>query len=184
MKNLIILLTLAVTGFAFAPNAGKKYFTKTGNISFFSATDMENIEAQNHKVTSAFETASGKIQFSVLMKAFEFEKALMQEHFNENYVESDKYPKSSFDGIIENVSEINFAKDGTYKAKVSGNLTIKDRTNKVSTTGTFTVKGTDVTGNAVFKIKLVDYNISVPSVVKKNISEEIEIRVNMNYKPM
>lgn len=184
MKNSILLLMVAMAAFSFKSATPAKYFTKTGNITFFSHTNIEDIEAVNHKVTSAFETATGKLQFSVLMKAFEFEKALMQEHFNENYVESDKYPKASFDGTIDNIKAINFEKDGTYKSTVTGNLTIKNKTNKVSTEGTFVVKGDNVQGKATFKIKLADYNVTIPSVVKDKINEQVEIRVDMNYKPM
>ena len=110
MKKIIALSLVALVAMSFKLADGKKYFTKTGNITFFSKTDAENIEGVNHKVTSAFETTSGKLQFSVLMKAFEFQKALMQEHFNENYVESDKFPKASFDGKFDNVAAINFTK--------------------------------------------------------------------------
>lgn len=184
MKNSLFLLIAAFIAFSFKSAAPAKYFTKTGTIVFFSHTDLEDIEGTNHKVTSAFETTGGKMQFSVLMKAFEFEKALMQEHFNENYVESDKYPKASFDGTIDNIKAINFEKDGTYKSTVTGNLTIKNKTQKVSTEGTFIVKGSDVQGKAKFKIKLADYNVTIPSVVKDKINEQVEIRVDMNYKPM
>ncbi len=185
MKNILILTTLvsfALLSFTGAVPA--KYFTKTGTISFYSHTNVEDIEAINHKVTSVFETKGGKMQFSVLMKAFEFEKALMQEHFNENYVESDKYPKASFDGKIDQIQNIQFEKDGTYKSKVSGNLTIKNKTNAVSTDGTFIVKDGNVQGKATFKIRLADYNVTIPSVVKDKINEYVEIKVDMNYKPM
>jgi polyisoprenoid-binding protein YceI len=166
MKKIIALSLVALVAMSFKLADGQKYATKTGNITFFSKTDAENIEAVNHKVTSAFETKTGKLQFSVLMKAFEFEKALMQEHFNENYIESDKYPKAFFDGKFDNLSAINFTKDGTYKTTVSGKLTIKDKTNLVSIPGTLTVKGTAVNTKATFKILLTDYNVSIPSVVK------------------
>ena len=108
----------------------------------------------------------------------------MQEHFNENYVEGDKFPKASFDGKFDNVAAINFTKDGTYQTTVSGKLTIKDKTNTVSVPGTVTVKGTSVNTKATFKILLADYNVSIPSVVKDKINKEIEIRVDMDYNPM
>jgi hypothetical protein len=176
----LALLTIGL--FSFSKQAGKQYFTKTGTISFFSSTPVEDIEAVNHQVTSAFETDGGKMQFSAMITAFEFKKALMQEHFNENYMESDKYPKATFNGVIENITAIDFKKNGTYKANVSGDLTIKDKTNKVKTIGTFKVDGIGVKGNAEFKIKLADYNIVVPGVVRDKISEDILIKVDMNYK--
>ena len=125
MKKIIALSLVALVAMSFKLADGKKYFTKTGNITFFSKTDAENIEGVNHKVTSAFETTSGKLQFSVLMKAFEFEKALMQEHFNENYLESEKYPKSTFKGQIVNWSN----KEGVQEVEVTAKFTYKPHTN-------------------------------------------------------
>ncbi len=163
------LALLTVVLLSFTNDDGKQFFTKTGTITFFSSTPVEDIDAINHQVTSAFETSGGKMQFSVMITAFEFKKALMQEHFNENYMESDKYPKSTFNGLIENISSIDFSKNGTYNANVSGDLTIKDKTNKVKAMGTFVVNGESVNGKAEFKIKLADYNVKVPSVVREKI---------------
>ena len=92
--------------------AQDKYFTKTGKISFFSKAIIENIEAHNRSVTCVLDTKTGNLQFSVPIKGFEFEKALMQEHFNENYAESDKFPKSTFKGTITDISTVNLQKDG------------------------------------------------------------------------
>ena len=102
---------------------------------------MEDIEAKNKTVAAVVDSKTGAIQFSAQMKGFEFEKKLMQEHFNENYVESNKFPKSEFKGTITNNSEINYTKDGSYTAKVKGKLTIHGVTRDVETTGTFKVSG-------------------------------------------
>ena len=178
----LILAFLAIGLFSFKNHEDKQYFTKTGTISFFSSTPVEDIEAINQQVTSAFENGHGKIQFSVMITAFEFEKKLMQEHFNENYMESDKFPKATFNGVIDNIASIEVNKNGTYKANVSGDLTIKDKTNAVKTMGTFVVNGESINAKAEFKIKLADYNIKVPGVVRDKISEDILIKVDMNYK--
>ncbi len=183
-KLLALLLLATMPLLAFKSLDSGKYFTKDGYISFFSKTNAENIEAHNRKVTSVVDAATGQIQFAVLMKAFEFEKALMQEHFNENYVESDKFPKAEFKGKIVNVSDINFAKDGSYPANVVGDLTLHGITKPATAKGTFAIKGTGVEAKAVFKIVLADYKIAIPSVVKDQIAKEIEIRVNINYKPL
>ena len=106
--------------------AQDKYFTKTGKISFFSKAIIENIEAHNRSVTCVLDTKTGNVQFSVPIKGFEFEKALMQEHFNENYLESDKYPRGEFKGQIVNNSEIDYTKDGVFQGKVKGKLTIHE----------------------------------------------------------
>jgi polyisoprenoid-binding protein YceI len=182
-KTTIFLLTgIFAISAAFTMNvAGGKYMTKNGKVSFFSHTDMEDIKAENNKAASVLDSKTGKMQIEILIKSFVFKKALMEEHFNENYMESTKYPKSKFDGIIDDIGAIDFSKDGTYKSTVSGNLTIKDKTNAVKTNGTFTVKDGKLNGKAVFKIKLADYNVVVPAVVKDKIAKDIEITVDLDY---
>ena len=101
-------IVLLVASF-YSANA-QQYFTRTGEISFYSSTPVEDIEAKNKTVTAIFDATSGKIQFSAAMKSFKFEKALMEEHFNENYVESDQFPKSTFNGVIENIGDVNCEK--------------------------------------------------------------------------
>lgn len=165
-------------------SAQTKYFSKSGTVSFFSKTSMENIDAVNKKATAILNTETGAMDFAILMKAFEFKKALMQEHFNENYVESDKFPKATFKGKIENLSAINFKKDGTYNAIISGDMTIHGVTKKVKTNGTFTVKGGKISGSSVFNLLLADYNITIPAAVKDKIAPEIKITVDVNYEPL
>jgi hypothetical protein len=164
--------------------AQDKYFTKTGSITFFSKAPLENIEAQNNKVSCVLDTKSGQIEFSLLMKAFQFEKALMQEHFNENYVESDKYPKAGFSGAIADVSKVNFGKDGTYPVQVSGDMTIKGVTKKETASGEIVIKGGKAQAKSTFNIQLSDYNVSIPAVVKDNISKTIQISVDLNLEPL
>jgi polyisoprenoid-binding protein YceI len=117
------------------------------------------------------------------MKGFEFEKALMQEHFNENYVESHKFPKAEFKGQIINSSEIDFAKDGSYPAKVKGKLTIHGETKDVETLGTIEVKNGKMDANADFNIALEDYKIEIPKIVKDNISKTVKISVDCSLDP-
>ena len=126
---------------------------------------------------------TGEIVFAVLMKSFKFSKALMEEHFNENYVESDKYPRSTFEGQIINLDEIQFDKAGTYEATIQGKLTIHGETKEIEEKGTITVANEGIVGNSKFKIDLYDYKIDIPKVVKENIAESIEITVEMDYKP-
>lgn len=158
----------------------QKYFTKTGTITFFSEAPLENIQAINKKVNCVLNSKTGAMEFAVLMKAFEFKKALMQEHFNENYVESDKYPKSVFKGKIENLSAINFSKDFTYDVVISGDLTIHGETRNVKTKGAFTMSGGKIKGNATFTILLSDYKIAIPSAVKEKVSNEVKIVIDIN----
>ncbi len=160
--------------------AQPKYFTKSGKISFYSKSSLENIEAINNKVTSVWDVATGQIEFAVLMKGFEFEKALMQEHFNENYVESDKYPKAIFKGVIENSKAISLNNDNVFTAKVSGTLTLHGVTNPVNTSAVITVKSVVVAASCIFSIALADYKISIPSLVEDKINKKITITVTIS----
>lgn len=174
----ITLLLVLITGFCQMAIA-QKYSTRTGEITFFSEAPLENIEAVNRQVNSALDVEKGDFVFRLLMRSFIFDKALMQEHFNENYVESHKYPNAQFAGKVLNISEVNFKKDGVYPVTVEGELTIKDVTKKITEKGTFEVKGNEVIGKSTFTIRLADYNVKIPSTVAKNIAEVIEIRVNV-----
>jgi polyisoprenoid-binding protein YceI len=159
---------------------GQNYVTKNGYIRFYSEGKIEKIEAVNHQVNSALNSQTGDFVFKVLMKSFQFEKALMQEHFNENYVESDKFPTATFLGKLVNIKDINFSKDGSYPAIVEGKLTIHGVTHDVKETGTFEVKKDIVRGKAKFNITLAEYNISIPSAVMSNIAKSIEITVDVS----
>jgi polyisoprenoid-binding protein YceI len=162
----------------------QKYSTRNGRISFFSETAAEKIEAQNTQVNSALDIASGDFVFKTLIRGFEFEKALMQEHFNENYMESEKYPNSTFKGKVTNLKDVNFAKDGKYNVTVEGDLLIHGTTKKVSVKGTFEIKTGSVFADAKFKVLLKDYDIKVPNTVINKISESIEIRVSVELKKL
>jgi hypothetical protein len=161
--------------------SAQKYFTKNGSISFFSKTNMENISADNNQVMSVLNAQTGELQFSMLVKGFHFPKALMEEHFNENYIESEKFPKSTFKGNIAEISSVNFTKDGVYPVTVSGDLTIHGVTNKVSTKGKITIAGGKITGAAVFVVALADYKITIPKLVEASVAKTIEITVNCLY---
>lgn len=176
----------ALAGFLFMAtivNAQDRFFTKTGKIDFYSKASLEDIQAKNNTVTAVLDTKSGAMQFSVPMKGFEFEKKLMQEHFNENYVESDKYPKAEFKGTVNNNSGVNYTKDGTYNVTVNGKLTLHGVTKDVEAPGTVKVNGGKIDAASTFNIKLSDYNISIPAVVKDKVSNSIKINVNTQLEP-
>lgn len=181
IAHLVFTFITAFFLLGFVLHDGGVYRSNNGTIEFFSHTAVEDIKAENHKVKSAFSTESGKIQFSVLIRDFEFEKALMQEHFNENYMESHKYPKATFNGFIENLQAIQFNKDGTYASPVSGKLQIKDVTRSITTLATFEVKDGKVRAYTRFKVNPEDYNISIPKLVTNNISRSIEVSVDNTY---
>lgn len=162
----------------------QKYFTREGKISFYSDAPMEKIEAHNQQATAVADFATGAIEFAVLIKAFQFEKALMQEHFNENYMESTKYPKATFKGEILEPGKIDLKKDGSYSAKVKGKLTIKDVTKDVETEGTFIVSKGALSAKAAFKVAVADYNISIPKVVAEKIAKVVDVKVDVSLAPL
>lgn len=157
------------------------FSTKTGQISFFSETPIRNIEAVNNEVISMINTLTGEIGFVVPVKSFRFEKSLMEEHFNENYMETSKYPKAVFQGKITNLNAIDFKKDGTYHASVEGKLTMHGVTRSVSSVGKVTVEKGKLTAVASFIVQLEDYNVKRPSIVAAEIAENVEIKINSRY---
>jgi len=173
---LAVILTLNVSA--------QKYITQTGNIRFFSKTPVEHIEAFNNQVSGVLNTDNGEMAFSLLMKAFTFEKALMQEHFNEKYVESSKYPKATFKGKIVSFNK-NSLNEKAMTVNVEGTLTMHGVSKDIEVKGTLqkSNKGA-ISGKSVFSINLNDFKIKVPSAVRKNIDDNIEINVNMNYEKM
>ena len=158
----------------------QKYITKTGMIRFYSEAPMEKIEAVNNQANSALDFSNGNFVFKVLMKGFEFQKALMQEHFNENYVESNKFPDATFKGNITNLKDIEFAKPAKDNAIIEGDLTIHGVTKHIKEKGSLEKKDNSILGKAVFNIKIKDYDIKIPNAVVNNLSETVQITVNIN----
>jgi hypothetical protein len=179
IKSLIPVLALIALSFNVSAQA-TMYATRNGNITFFSDAPMEKIKGINKKASSVL-ASTGQIEFAVLMKAFEFDKDLLQQHFNENYVESDKYPKATFRGMVTNMKDVDFSKDQVYKVNVTGKLNMHGVEKEVTTIGSITVMQGKVYANADFKILLADYNIEIPSVVSEKISKEIKITVDLTY---
>jgi polyisoprenoid-binding protein YceI len=179
MKKLII--GLAAMAFTYAAHA-QVWFTKTGAVSFFSHTEVEDIEATNNETVSFIDASKGEFRFQVLIKGFKFPKQSMQDHFNQpNYMDSDKYPKAEFKGSLVNVAAVNWKKDGTYKVEVTGDMTMHGATKNIKVSGTITIKGGIPTVNTKFNVKRSDYGIKVPSFSAAKISEEIEVTVNCVY---
>ena len=178
MKKITLLIVIAFFGINIQ---AQKIFTKTANITFHSDAPLEKIEATNSKATTVIDTESGAMQWAVLIKAFKFEKSLMEEHFNENYMESSKYPKGTFTGKIDNLDEIKFTENGDYSANVSGKLTIHGESKEVSTVASLKVVDGKINGTCEFEILLEDYKIEIPSVVADNISKTVLIKVNADY---
>jgi polyisoprenoid-binding protein YceI len=164
--------------------SAQKYSSKNGRISFYSETAVEKIEAENTQVNSALDIATGDFVFKTLIRGFEFQKALMQEHFNENYMESDKYPNATFNGKVTNLKDINLAKDGKYNVTVDGDLTMHGVIKKISVKGTMEVKAGSIFADSKFNVLIKDYDIKIPNTVINNISESIEIKVSVELKKL
>ncbi len=179
----IIILALAML--PMAATAQERYMTRTGHIAFHSETPIENIHADNRKVSSVWDASTGAVEFAVLIKAFEFEKALMQEHFNENYMESNTFPKATFKGKVLGVGAEQLKKPGTYEGTVEGDLTMHGVTKPVKTKATVTVDANGTAkASADFSVKPEDHGIDIPGVVRKNIAERIQVMVRMDYTRM
>lgn len=181
-KNIIAAVSFFLL--SVSVKAQDKFFTKSGKIEFISNAPLEDIDASNKSVTAVLDSKTGSLQFAVLMKGFEFEKALMQEHFNDDYVESDQYPKAEFKGTITNNNEINYSKAGTYTAKVAGKLTLHGVTRDVATTGIVKVAGDGLKTTSTFNIKVSDYKIKIPSLVKNKVSNNVKIIVDCKLDPL
>ncbi len=165
-------------------HAQGRFFTKTGRITFYSSAPMEDIDASNKTAAVVLDAVSGALQLQVLMKGFEFKKALMQDHFNEDYVESDRFPNGVFTGSVVNNSSINYNRPGTYPATVRGDLTIHGVTRPVETAGTVTVGAAGLSAKTEFNILLSDFNIKRPSLVKSKVSNNIKISVECLLAPL
>lgn len=171
-------LTLAASLLALVVNAQETFFTRNATLSFFSSTPIEDIKAENFGVTAVVNSTTGEIEFSALIKSFNFKKALMQEHFNENYMESEKFPKATFKGKITDMPKLDLTKDGTYQVTTQGNLTMHGVTNVVEVPATLIVAAGKITASSKFKVRPEDYKIEIPSVVREKIAPEIEITVD------
>jgi polyisoprenoid-binding protein YceI len=176
-KASIIISSLLFLGFLNfqGKNAAPLYVFDSGKITFFSETPVENIKAETKVYAAALNPDTRKFAFSVQMTSFNFKKKQMQEHFNENYIESEKYPKASFTGEI--VESIDLLADGKHTINAKGKLNIhgveKERTLPVSVE----IKGGKLSLSSKFQVKLVDHNIEVPSLLVANIAEIIDVTV-------
>ncbi len=180
-KRLLLLAALVALA---APAFSQKYFTRDGKVKFSSDASVEKIEAVNKSATAVLDAATGKMEWKVLIKGFLFEKALMQEHFNENYLESSKHPSATFKGQIANLNEVNLAKDGTYTAKVTGKMTIHGVERDAETTGTITVGSGSIKVHSNFTVKCSDYGVKIEAQKVNSIANDIKVSVDAALAPM
>lgn len=176
-RSVSIVLLLA----CFCNGYSQTFMTRNGYIGFFSVTPLEDIKAENRQVYAVIDVAKKNLAFTCLMKGFLFRKELMQEHFNENYVESDKYPKANFSGMY--TGDVNANKDGAYRVQVKGQLTLHGVTQPIDVPATIEVKGGKLIGSADFKVIAGDYNIKIPTLVREKIARQIDVRVSVECNP-
>jgi len=180
MKTKFTLLSLILM-LAISAHAQDIQMTRTGRITFHAGTSLEDIDASNNEVACALNTKTGELVFNVLVKSFHFRRALMETHFNENYMQSDKYPKAQFTGKLTNLGDLNLSKDGTYNVNAEGDLTIHGISKKLTFPATLTVKGGKLSATSKFKLRVEDFNITIPGVVADKISKDVEVNVDCIY---
>jgi len=174
LKILILLMTIQYQA------AAQKFVLDKSLISFFSDAAIEDISAQNKKASSIFNTSTTDIVFSVPISEFQFEKSLMQEHFNEKYMETDKFPKAVFQGKIVG---FNLSDGNEQQVKALGKLTIHGVTKDIEVPGTIQKKGDNISMKTKFMVKLEDYKIAIPQLLWQNIAEQVEVSVDFVFKP-
>jgi polyisoprenoid-binding protein YceI len=178
MKKLIVLVIATVFSSGISAQI---YMAKTCEISFFSKTPMKDIDATNKAAKPLLNTATGDIQIKIVMTAFVFPDAFMQEHFNENYIESEKYPNCIFKGKVN--EKVDYTKDGENKVTVTGTIDMHGVKKDVTLEGTITVKGNEITMSTKFRIHIADYNIKVPSLYVETIAENVDCKLDAVLEP-
>ncbi|MES2488043.1 MAG: YceI family protein [Bacteroidota bacterium] len=171
LERIFVTLLFMATSCLYA----QKYTTKTGVVKFEATVpSFEEVAGENKTVSAAFDTGTGDIAVLALMKGFRFKVALMEEHFNENYVESDKFPKATFKGKVEGFDLAKLAAaGGSYT--ISGDLTLHGKTKKVTDTAKITKQGDKLVVSGAFEVKPADFGIEVPAVVSKKVADKISI---------
>jgi polyisoprenoid-binding protein YceI len=159
------------------------YFTKTGTVIFDSSTPLETIHAENKQVTSFLKTSDGELNFAALMKSFKFPNALMEEHFNENFIESSQFPKAVFKGRIVNWSEINLSSGEEHSADIEGELTLHGVTKNITTKAKLHRQNGKITGRSEFVVSAEDFNIKIPTLVRDKIAKVVQVTIDVTYEP-
>ena len=177
-KTLLLALTFTCT---IALQAQTLYVSTSSEISFFSEAPLENTQALNKDAKSLINTSNNEMAVIIGIRSFKFEKALMEEHFNENYMESDKYKTADFKGKIN--EKIDFSKEGIYDVSATGKLNIHGVEQERTLKGTITIKGNVITLNSKFKVALKDHKIKIPKTVVSNIAEVVDVTAIINYEP-
>ena len=181
MKSLTKLLLLLPVAIPWQVTAQQRYFAEKSVVSFFSDGVVEDISATNSKVTSIFDAHDGEVAYLLSIKDFQFVNKLMQVHFNEKYMDTEKFPKSSFQGQI---TGFNLNSTGKQQVKAKGKLTMHGVTHDIDVPGTVEVVDNRLALKSKFIIKLSDYDIKIPQIVWQNIAQQVEVTVDFMYRPL
>lgn len=177
-----VFATVLITALPFQSLRAQGMFaTSAGNTKFSSETPLENVNAENKKTQVILNTANSEIAIRMNMRDFVFPNKLMQEHFNENYIESAKYPTATFSGKVDNAPD--YAKDGQYDVAATGKFTVHGVTKERTIKGKMKIEGGKITINSDFEVPLTDHKIEVPQVVFVKIAQVISVKAQYVLAP-
>lgn len=180
MKNGIFILLIMVATCIHA--LAQPLIDRKGTASFFSEAPMEDIEAINKEVLGAVDLKKGTLAVSMLIKKFHFDRSLMEEHFNENYLESEKYPKATFKGVIADFDKMDFTKDGSFEGTAEGELEIHGIKRPLTAVVKFDISSGELKATTEFEVSIADHEIDIPKLVIKNIAEVVEVKAAFIFK--
>lgn len=173
--GLLVLLTIGVL----ESQGQGRYMTQTGSVSFFSTSIIEDIEAHTEEVSAIFDLQNGQLAFSIPIKSFQFKRTLMQEHFNENYMETGRFPKATFRGKVQDLNTGALLKGGSQRITVEGDITIHGVTRRITVPGVLELSQGSLLVNAYFSVAPADYNIEIPLLVRENIAKVVGVKVRL-----
>lgn len=182
MKKIIFLYLLLA--FGVQVSFAQKYMTRTGQIIFDASTVLENIHAVNNESAAIVDIKTGSVVMQTLIQGFKMEKALMQEHFNEDYMESSRIPRATFKGNILNVDNINVRSEAPQTVYIKGDLIIHGVSHNITVPATLQMVDGELSVKANFKIKPADYNITIPALVRDKIAKIVNVTVTARLKKM
>lgn len=179
MKKVIVIsgLVFLTLGNLFA----QKYICKDGNVRLYDKTALLTIDGKNNKASSVLDSKTGDLVVQLQVRGFKFPEALLEEHFNENYMQSGTFPKADFKGKIANIATVNFAKDGEYPIDLVGKLTIHGETRDIKEKGKLVIKGGKVSGESAFPISLANYKVKIEESYKDRIDDKVALTMSFNY---
>lgn len=177
MKKLLLIIGVLV--FFTGTSYSQRYYCNNGQISFFQETPIENIEGKSNTLISIIDKQKNEIAYKVKMTSFIFDKALMQDHFNENYVESEKFPFATYQGEIN--ENIDWSVNGTYNISSTGILTMHGISKTITEKGSITINGDKIKIVNNFKIKFTDFNVEIPKLLISQLTDVVDIKIETNY---